>query len=290
MHAARTEGHVVSVTIDVLFEDDKERDLATAALARLGFRQSGGARMYTHTVRIELAPGPAALFAGIHVTARRHIRAIAKRPVAIRVVDDPALAPRLDQLLNETFERTAGHPTAECWPELIAYGRRHPELIRLVSLVRTDREGPESLLAFALGINHGDHVEYATAGSTRPADLRIPLGYALAWDLVEWAHRMGVWWFNFGGITARLRPDDPRHGIHQFKLMFSDNIVEVRREWFYVAMPLRAAWLTATACWQRWLNGAARALGPLARRCCRTRPASGRAGQLVRRSSARTAR
>jgi len=241
---ARTDGRTLSVSVEAMFETEEARKAAAGALAGAGYARAERVRMYSHTLGIDLAPPEEALFAALHPTTRRHIRAVAKRPVAIRLVDDAALAPRLDAILQATFDRTAGHAPPERWPELIAYGQAHPDVARLVSLVRTDRDGPDAVVAFALGINHGDSVEYATAGSARSPDLKFPLGYALAWDLIVWARRVGARWFDFGGISTRARDDDPRKGINEFKRMFGDDILEVRHEWTYVARPRRAAWVS----------------------------------------------
>jgi hypothetical protein len=239
---ARQDWRTLGVTVEIFFADETERRLANAALAHAGFRPARDVRMYTHTLRIDLTPEPEKMLAGFHSTARRHIRAIAKRPVEIRLVEDALLAPRLSAILNETFDRTAGSATREPWGALIEYSRAHPDLARLVSLVRTDRAGSEALVSFALGLNRGDHVEYSTAGSTRPPDLKMPFGYALAWDLMEWARSVGARWFDFGGIAPDQATDGTRRGIHEFKRAFGGNVVEVRQTWSLEVRPVRAAW------------------------------------------------
>lgn len=240
---ARRDWRTLSVTVETIFADSIEKNEAIAALARAGLRPARTIRTYTHTVRIDLTPETEKLHSNFRATVRRNIRAVTKRPVEIRLVQDSSLAPRLNEILSETFGRTAGPDVRENWRALIDYSCAHPVLARLVSLVRTDRTGPEALVAFALGLNHGDHVEYATSGSTRPADLRMPLAYALAWDLMEWARSVGAQWFDFGGIEADATKDDARKGIHDFKRTFGDEVVEVSQTWSLETRPVRGAWV-----------------------------------------------
>jgi hypothetical protein len=240
---ARRDWRTLGLTVETFFADPIERNAAVAALVRAGLRPADRVRTYRHTLRIDLEPEPEKLLSNFHATARRNIRAVMKRPVDLRLVHDPALAPRLDKILRETFARTAGPRVRERWRELIDYSRAHPDRARLVSLVRTDRTGPDALVAFALGLNHGDHVEYARSGSTRPSDLRMPLAYALAWDLMSWARTVGTTWFDFGGIVPGPTQDDARRGIHAFKRKFGENVVEVSQTWSLDVRPVRIAWV-----------------------------------------------
>jgi len=244
---AHRDGRTLSLTVETFFADDAEKAHGRDVLEGLGFLPATWARSYRRTVRIDLAPEPEQLLSSFHANARRHIRAVAKRPVELRLVDDPDVAPRLAEILSETFSRTSEPAPQEPWRALIAYAREHPELARLVSLVRTDRSGPEALVAFALGLNHGDHVQYSVAGSTRPPDLRMPLGYALAWDLMGWARTLGMPWFDFGGIAPDATPDDMRRGIYAFKRNFGNEIVEVGQAWTYEASPARGGWVRAVS-------------------------------------------
>jgi hypothetical protein len=240
---ARRDRRTLSLAVQIFFADGTERDRATEVLERAGLRPTLRSRMYTHTLRINLAPEPAEIFSSFHPTARRHIRAVAKHPVEIRQVRDVAVASRLGAIFSETFDRTAGLAAREPWRALIEYSSAHPDIARLVALVRTDRAGPEALVAFAFGLNHGDHVEYALAGSTRPPDLRMPIGYALAWDLMTWARTVGAGWFDFGGVVPNTPEGDQRRGIYDFKRTFGDDVVEVSQEWSYEARPVRGAWV-----------------------------------------------
>ncbi len=118
------------------------------------------------------------------------------------------------------------------WGSIIELGRVAPRLSRLVGLFRDGRSDPKSLLAFAWGCAHGEYAHYDAAGSTRPDDLRVPLAYALLWDLICWAKRGGAKWFDLGGITFGHRDSsDPLGGISDFKRYFSKQVVVVGQEW-----------------------------------------------------------
>lgn len=244
---AERDGRTLSVSVDSFFADGAEAARAESVLEAAGFGVASQPRMYTHTVRIDLTGTPDEILAGFHSTARRHIRAVAKRPVEIRQVKDPALAGRLSAILHQSFRRTEGREKPEPWAALISFCDAHPDQARLVSLVRVDQQGGDAVVAFALGLNRGDHVEYATAGSTRPPDLKMPLGYALAWDLMLWARSVGAGWFDFGGIATEATSSDQRAGIYDFKRMFSSDVVRVRQEWSYVVRPVRHAWAGAVS-------------------------------------------
>jgi len=240
---SRTERRILRVHVEVFSNDPVRRVALARVLASAGFRRARHARCYADTIALDLAPPEETIFAELHRTARRHIRSVGKKPVEVRVIDDLALAERMQALLDETLARTGGTRATYDWRRLIQFSARHPALSRLAGLFRTDRTGPEALVAFAWGCHHGDHAHYSTAASTRDADLHIPYGYGPAWDLALWAKRGGASWFDFGGVTAGHNADaeDPLGGISDFKRYFSPHAVAVGEEWIYEPHPLRAA-------------------------------------------------
>jgi len=260
MDAARRDGRIVRLNVDTFYGDTAEMDAGSAVMRRLGLAESARSRLYTHTVRIDLTQPTDAILAGLHGTTRRNIRLASKRALELRVVDDARIGERLDAILAETFGRTASRAEPQPWTEVIDYCRNHGDRARLVMAVRTDREGPEATIAFALGLRHGDHVEYAVAGSTRPPDLHVAVGYAVAWELICWARSAGARWFDYGGVTRQEDPADARRGIRNFKLMFGTDVTDVRREWTLVTSPARHAWISAAGWLTERVRRAARAL------------------------------
>ena len=227
-----------------LFDRDPGRRAALSEVLRdLGFRDSRAARSYAETLAVDLTGGVEALFATLHPTARRHIRAVNNRPVAVRCIHDQTLGPRLHDLLRQTMRRTRGRFRSHPWSDIIAFAVRHPSLVRPVGLFDTRKDGPASLVAFALGLSQGDHVQYSVAASTRTTDLRMPLGYALMWDLITWASERGAAWFDMGGVSAGCHGDldDPTGGISDFKRYFSRRSVRVGEEWALEPRPILAA-------------------------------------------------
>lgn len=231
---ARRSRRVLRVHVEAFSPDSAVLEDIVKTAAELGFKRVPRPRCYEETVTVDLAGDEAALFASLHRTARQNIRVLQKHPVVVRMVADGLLCDRLDALWRETLARTGGRLRSRNWRAIIDFSVRNPTLSRVVGLYRTDVTGPESLLAFAWGCNHGDHVQYCAAASTRRTDLRIPLGYAPAWDLIRWAKDQGASWFDFGGISAgRLGTDDPVGGISDFKRYFSRVVTRVGEEWAY---------------------------------------------------------
>lgn len=232
---------VLRLDVELFARSDGVRDRLGQALAANGFRRAQ-ARIYTDTPVIDLLPDEANILAGFHATARRHIRAADKHPVSVRCVADEQYAPRLESLLRETMGRTGGAVEHRDWSAMIRFCNDNPGKARLIGLFRDDATGVEGLLAYALGISHGTHVEYLTAASTRDATIRIPLAYALAWDLIRWAKSTDAKWFDFGGInTADDAANDPTAGIADFKRYFTRNVIRVGEVWSCEPLRIRAA-------------------------------------------------
>ena len=212
-----------------------------AVLGALGFTPVERPMNYTHTIAMDVTVGEERLFESLHATARRHIRTVGKRPVEVRLVSDPAVEGRMNDLLRETMRRTGGGFHAQPWERMIGFANEYPDQARIVGLWRKDRPGSDALSAYALGLRHDDNVEYSVAASAREEDLRMPLGYALAWDLIGWAGRVGARWFDFGGVREDAEDRDPTQGISDFKRYFSTNVIRVGSEWVLEPRPARAA-------------------------------------------------
>lgn len=222
---------------------------------QLGFCRCAKPRNYTRTVSVDLAPDESSILASFHPTARRHIRALNKHGLLVQPITNPGCAGRMSELLYETMSRTGGHSFDIDWKLIIDLSIRYPDQSRIVGIFSNGGLDPASLLAFAWGRHHGDHAEYSVAASTRSADLKLPLGYAPAWDLMCWAKRSGATWFDFGGISAGNHGSaDPVGGISDFKRYFSKNMITVGEEWIFNAKPFRtrlARVLGRVATWAR---------------------------------------
>ena len=238
----RRDHSVLRVTVDVFALDAAARILTAEALRRHGFLRAPTTRSYQRTLLLDLTPGEDALFAGLHKNARQGIRNVAKFPVRLVTAESLDHASRLEQLGNDTRERTGGERRHLDWRSFIDMSNRVPHLSRIAILERTDRMSPDSVLAFAWGCMHGDVAEYSESGSERVDDMKISTSYALLWDLIVWAKRGGAKWFDFGGVTAgTAESSDPLGGISDFKRRFSQHEVEVGEQWEFYPNPRRAA-------------------------------------------------
>lgn len=217
-----------------------QREMESLAAAA-GFRRNPNRRGYATTIVVDLRPDEDQILASLNKTARYNIRAAAKYPVAVQPVDRPELAGRLDELVREAFARTSGEVELEDWPALIRFSARHPDLSQVLGLFRTDCDGPESLLAFAQAVHHGEYAEYRAAASSRDPGVRVPQTHVLAWELIRWAKRHGAAFFDLGGVTpsTHIGPD-PFHGISAFKRFFSRTEVTLGDEWVLEPSALKA--------------------------------------------------
>lgn len=239
---ARRKRRVLRLHVELFSPDPSTLDHLGAAAGRAGLMPSAVPRCYGPTTLIDVSREPAAILAGFNSTARQNIRAVAKHPVEVRPVSDPGLAGHLNHLLRDTMQRTGGTFYAREWEGILRYSRDHPDRSRVVGLFRTDQTGPAALIAYAWGCFHGDHVQYSTAATVRSPDIRMPMAYCLAWDLMQWAHARGARYFDFGGITEGSQGGaDPLGGISDFKRYFKGAPATVGAEWILEPHPAAAA-------------------------------------------------
>ncbi|MCA9620434.1 MAG: GNAT family N-acetyltransferase, partial [Myxococcales bacterium] len=239
--------------------DPKTRAAVAAHLRPLGFRRSPEARDYERTIVVDLDGDEEALLAHFHHTARRHIRAIDKRPVRLGVIDDPALVEPMNALVAETRRRTHGPMPVTSLASMVDLARARPDLVRIVGVFS---EADGELLAFATGDWQGDHASYAEAASTRHSRLHLALGYAPLWELMRWAKTQGAEHFDLGGITGGSFHDDedPLGGISDFKRLFRGRELLVGEEWVAEPRALRAAIATQVSRAARWARATLRDL------------------------------
>lgn len=239
---ARADQSVLRVTVQSFTLDAESRDLNREVLCRHGFRQVPTTLTYERTLMMDLTPHEDEVFSRLSRSARRNIRNLAKYPATIALADSVSLSARLQDLYKQTQQRTGGEQHQIDWAAFIRLSAEAPHLSRIAILKRTDREGPQSILAFAWGCMHGNICEYFQSGSSRPDDLKIPTNYALLWDLVSWARRTGARSFDLGGVTAGTESSgDPLGGISDFKRHFTQQELEVGGQWQLEPHPARAA-------------------------------------------------
>lgn len=238
---ARADKAVLRVTVETFTFGPESAAQTSSALEKHGFVRVKAERTYERTLLLDLTPTEDEILAAFHPTARRHIRSVAKHPVTVKTAESTSAASSLQRLLHESLTRTGGTIPVNDWGSLIELSVKVPHLSRIAILERTDKTGPESILAFAHGCMHGHVAQYSQSGSTRGGDLKIPTTYALMWDLIRWARNNGARWFDFGGIASGTdETDQSIGGISDFKRYFSRREAAVGEQWQLEACTARA--------------------------------------------------
>ena len=215
------------------------------ALEKLGFREIRPPSSYQHTLGIDLKPSEDKIHASFTRDARKRIREAVEMSLRSVVITDPVYADRINELQQGALQRTGGHKPLQDWRSALKLSQEHPNLSCIVGLFQGEETTPENMGAFGWGLNHGDYVEQRAAGSTRQTDARIPYGYLVVWNLVQWAKSVGVQWFDMGGVTVAEGDENHLEGISRFKKYFSREVLEVGAEWILEPAPLRAKVATA---------------------------------------------
>lgn len=249
----RQDPRCLRVAVDVFDRSADARRALAHSLARSGFERIAVPRLYSHTAAIDLTRSQAEIFAGLHATARRHIRAASKHGLRIRTIDHPKWATQLRDLSRTSFHRTGSTQQDAPWEGLISLSAEQPTVSRLVGVFAPVHAGSEVLVSYAWGVADGSRATYEAGGSMRHPELgNLPVGYAALWNLIAWAHdHTSASWFDLGGITP-ASDADPRAGISRFKQYFSRDVIDVGEEWRFAPHPARAAIASAVGGIATW--------------------------------------
>ena len=238
---AQSQPRILRMQVETFSRDSQVHEAVASTARELGFRPSTAPSSYKNTVVVDLTPDQEEIFAGFDRSARRNVRAPGKKGLNTVAISDLSYVDRIHALMKETMARTGGSYSPMDWARIIEFSNRHPELSRVVGTFLPEATGPEALVSFAWGCCHGDHVTHTNAGSSRNVKVKVPLSYALAWDLISWAKGNGAVWFDFGGVTqGSLEDTDNLGGISDFKRFFSKEVVTVGDEWVLEPRPFRA--------------------------------------------------
>jgi FemAB family len=241
--AARSDPFCIRLHLGIFERDAETRQRLGAMLRELGFVKSEQPEAYRRTPSLELERSEEELFGRLATSARRNVRAPAKRGFQLISLENVSYAGRMQELMDESFRRTGQTALRLPWETILRRSERSPNRSRVIGLFPPNDTTPASLLAFAWGCVNGNYVTYEAGGSTRKDELgNLPLAYAPLWDLIAWAKRIGATWFDFGGVSTTDAPsgDDPLAGVSDFKRFFCERVVEVRDEWILEPRPIRA--------------------------------------------------
>jgi hypothetical protein len=243
--AMRCNPRVLRVHVEAFSRDTAVREHIGGLLTAEGYRRGPAVTNYEHTLATDLRQqDDATHLASLPQGVRQNIRALAKFPVELRPIRDPAHAARMGALMTETLARTGARHVPQDYAAIVRFAVGHPALSRLMGIYRTDVTGPDALIAFAWGVVQGDHVAYDIGASARVPEFKnLSLGYPLLWDLITWARGRGADWFDFGGVShGTSESEDDRLGrISDFKRRFEKSVVRVAEEWVLEPHPVRAA-------------------------------------------------
>jgi hypothetical protein len=239
---ARSTPRVLRVQLNLFSRTGREA--MADCLNGLGFRKVLPSSAYRYTLAIDLKPAEDEIFASLGQRARRAIRASSKKSLRSIPITDPVYADRIKQLQHEALQRTGGHADSKNWSTILRISQERPDLSCVSGLFQGENSAPENMLAFAWACHNGDHAEYHAAGSTRSADIRVPLGYLPMWEVIRWAKVNGAEWFDMGGVTLGANDETALNGISEFKESFSQEVVEVGAEWELELQPVRARFVT----------------------------------------------
>ena len=229
---------VLRLQVNVFSRDG--RQAIGEILENLGFREIRPPSSYQHTLGIDLKPSSDKVLASFTRDARKRIRETVEMSLRSEVITDPLFVDRIDELQQGAMQRTGGYKPTQDWQSILIMSQKYPDLSRVVGLFQGEQTTPENMGAFGWSLNNGDYVEHRAAGSTRQTDVRIPYGYLLVWDMVQWAKSVGAQWFDMGGVTLAEGDQNHLEGISRFKKYFSRDVLEVGAEWVMEPAPLRA--------------------------------------------------
>jgi hypothetical protein len=241
--AARRDPRCIRLHVGIFERNAERRSRLGAMMLQAGFVKARLPESYGRTPSLDLEASEEELFLKVAPSARRNVRAPAKRGLEMQALHDPIYAARIEELMRESFQRTGGSAVRLPWRLILQCSDRSPNRSRIVGLFEPNNRTPNGLVAFAWGCVNGSYVSYEAAASTRRTEMgNLALAYAPLWDLILWAKRLGATWFDFGGVPAVDRvPDDPLGGIADFKRFFCEDIMEVRDEWTLEPRPFRAS-------------------------------------------------
>ena len=205
--------------------DSLPHEVATL-LATHGFAPTARrAPMHTRVVPLD---APVDVGAPAWKGVRRPLRALARFPVIVRPIVDEALADRMCEIKRHTYERRVGSMPPLDYRAMIRAAARHPGRVHVVGCFRTDRDGPESLVAWDCATFNGvvGTSEHGARADVRIDDHALPSGDWALMACIRWAQEQGAVAFDLGGVTDADAPDFGHvKGINEFKARFGGDIV-----------------------------------------------------------------
>lgn len=228
-------------------EDTTVGRLALHALQRRGWRFSTEQVQFKNTAFTDLRPGEEGLLAAMKSKWRYNVRLAQKRGVRVREGGEADLT-TFYALYAETARRDSFliRPAAyylTAWQTFLAAQREPGNPAGGALLLAEHPDDPEPVAGLFL-LRYGTTAWYFYGASSDRHRRDMP-NYLLQWEAMRWAIAQGCtlydWW---GAPTSPEDPDDPLHGVWQFKQGFGAEFQLHIGAWDYVISPVRYQLMT----------------------------------------------
>ncbi len=94
----------------------------------------------------------------------------------------------------------------------------------------------DKLIAGGISFIFAQKVWYIYGASSNEYRNLMP-NYALQWEMIQWASNEKCRFYDFGGVSGDLNPDNPLYGLYKFKKGFNPDFLEFTGEYDLVFNP-----------------------------------------------------
>ncbi len=88
----------------------------------------------------------------------------------------------------------------------------------------------DKLIAGAMSFMFAQKAWYIYGASSNEYRNLMP-NYALQWEMIQWASEEKCRFYDFGGVSGDLNPDNPLYGLYKFKKGFNPDFIEFTGEY-----------------------------------------------------------
>lgn len=190
------------------------------AYAAAGFKPAVSQIQPRVSARLDLTQGRDKILAAMKQKTRYNVRLAAKKNVAVQESIRPEDIEAFIALNRETTARDkfVSHEDDYYRTQLAALGPAG-----LLKLFVATYEG-KTLAVIVVGL-HGTTATYLH-GASSDRDRNLMAAYAVQWEAIKAAERMGLRWYDFHGVAPTDDENHPWAGITRFKLGFGAQRVE----------------------------------------------------------------
>lgn len=223
----------VMLKVDPCVTAEQERALLACGARKLVTRDGRfGGTQPRFVMRLDLTPGPDAVFGNFKSDYRNRIRKSERRGIEVRCAESDADWHGFYALLRETAARQSFSVRAESYFQAIREELRGACEARVFL---SEREG--RMVGGILCVRYGRTVWYLYGGMNDEGRDHY-CGYLMQWRAMEWAFETECTVYDFRGVAPPDAVDSPLYGLNKFKSGFSPELVEWVGEYDLVLNPL----------------------------------------------------